>query len=146
MHRRKVNDRAIPSVRKYMTLACGSSTDIVRYMYRGTIYGIAVLALVVNALTPKTVVSIRDIHAYATPSHFLTSANARVACPRSQQQLRANTRAFSCPLPSDVDIHYVVPEVPSLAMDSAVAGPDFAYVGILRDSSSLLQFQCRLNI
>ena len=115
-------------------------------MYRGTVYGIAVLALVVNALTPKTVVSATHVHAYEASSHFLTSSNARVACPRSQQQLRANTRAFSCPLPDDVDGHYVLPEVPSLAMDSMVARPDFAYVDTLRDFSSLLQFQCRLNI
>jgi len=131
---------------KDMTLACTGSRDIVLYMVRGTVYGIAVLALIVNALTPRTIVSARDIHAYKTLAHIQPSASARIACPRSQQQLRANARAFSCPLPNDVDSHYVLPEVPLLDMDSTVASSAFAHVGILRDSSSLLQFQCRLNI
>jgi len=137
---------------KDMTLACGNSTDRVLYMFRGTVYGIAVLALVVNALTPRAIVSDSWLSTKNSPtitanSHARSRVNSRVNCPQPWHELRENARAFSCPpLPSDIDVQYIQPDVSTLEEDFPSASRDFVYDGAWRDSTDILFNHRRLNI
>ena len=111
-------------------------------MLRGAIYPIAIAALIINALTPKT---IADKSQTASQKHF----GVHVSRPRSQQRLRVSARAFSCPplsntatedsapplLLGNVKMHFAAIKINKFCSNAYfMAAPD------------ILKSHCRLNI
>jgi hypothetical protein len=75
------------------------------------------------------------------------SGDARVGIPQTGHQLRPISRAFSCPpLPVEMDSHGETLELPPLKIDAANLGNDFTHKVTVKEPSSILRLQCRLNI
>ena len=115
-------------------------------MVRRATFCMAVVALIFNALTPKT--SVPQTSSRQSVVHLLQySGDALVSIPEAQHQLRPISRAFSCPpLPVEMDSHGETLELPTLKIDVADLGNDFAHKVTVTKPASILRLQCRLNI